>query len=144
MRVHDVLVHKGSSVATISPDATIADVLDSLARHGIGALVVTGTGTSVEGIISERDIVRALKVHGTDLLGMPVVDVMRLDVPTCVPDDQISTLARTMTDQRYPHLPVVVDGVLCGIVSLGDVVKSRVDELEAEQHHLVDYLYSSG
>ncbi|HET9649687.1 MAG TPA: CBS domain-containing protein [Microlunatus sp.] len=143
MRVHDVLVHKGSAVATIGPGATVAEVLDSLDQHGIGALVVTSNGTKVEGIISERDIVRALKVHGADLLGMRVVDVMRLDVPTCVPDDQISSLARTMTEKRYPHLPVVVNGVLCGIVSLGDVVKSRVDELETEQNQLVDYLYSA-
>lgn len=143
MRVHDVLVHKGSAVATIEPAATIAEVLDLLAQRGIGALVVTSNGARVEGIISERDIVRALKVHGADLLGMSVVDVMRLDVPTCVPDDQISALARTMTEKRYPHLPVVVDGVLCGIVSLGDVVKSRVDELETEQNQLVDYLYSA-
>lgn len=143
MRVHDVLVHKGSAVATIGPGATVAEVLDSLDQHGIGALVVTSNGTKVEGIISERDIVRALKVHGADLLGMRVGDVMRLDVPTCVPDDQISSLARTMTEKRYPHLPVVVNGVLCGIVSLGDVVKSRVDELETEQNQLVDYLYSA-
>jgi CBS domain-containing protein len=143
MRVHDFLVHKGSAVATIEPGATVAEVLDSLDEHGIGALVVTSDGTRVEGIISERDIVRALKGRGADLLGMSVVDVMRVDVPTCVPDDQISTLARTMTEKRYPHLPVVVNGVLCGIVSLGDVVKSRVDELETEQNQLVDYLYSA-
>ena len=143
MRVHDILVHKGSAVATIEPGATVAEVLDSLARNGIGALVVTGNGTRVEGIISERDIVRALQVHGVDLLGMPVVDVMHVDMPACVPDDQVSNLARTMTEKRYPHLPVVVDGVLCGIVSLGDVVKSRVDELETEQNQLVDYLYSA-
>lgn len=143
MRVHDVLVHKGSAVATIGPRATVAEVLDSLAHHGIGALVVTGDGRTVEGIISERDIVRALHMRGAELLGMAVEEVMRVDVPTCVPDDQISTLARTMTEKRYPHLPVVVDGILGGIVSLGDVVKSRVDELETEQHQLVDYLYSA-
>jgi CBS domain-containing protein len=143
MRVHDVLVHKGSAVVTIGPDATVAEVLDSLARHGIGALVVTRDGRTIGGIISERDIVRALRLRGADLLGMAVAEVMRVDVPTCAPDDQISTLARTMTQRRYPHLPVVVDGVLSGIVSLGDVVKSRVDELETEQNQLVDYLYSS-
>ena len=92
MRVHDILVHKGSAVATIEPGATVAEVLDSLARNGIGALVVTGNGTRVEGIISERDIVRALQVHGADLLGMPVVDVMHVDMPACVPDDQVSNL----------------------------------------------------
>lgn len=142
MRVHDVLVRKGSAVATIGPAATVAEVLDSLARHGIGALVVTSDGQTVEGIISDRDIVRALKERGADLLGAAVGEVMRADVPTCIPDDQISTLARTMTEKRYPHLPVVVDGVLSGIVSLGDVVKSRVDELETEQNQLVEYLYS--
>jgi CBS domain-containing protein len=143
MRVHDVLVHKGSAVVTIGPDATIAEALDSLAQHGIGALVVTRDGQTIGGIISERDIVRALRLRGADLLGIVVGEVMRVDVPTCAPDDQISTLARPMTQKRYPHLPVVVDGVLGGIVSIGDVVKSRVDELETEQSQLVDYLYSA-
>ena len=142
MRVHDVLNHKGSAVVTIEPGATIAEVLDSLAKNGIGSLVVTGDGKTVEGIVSERDIVRALNVRGTDLLGTAVRNVMRTDVLTCAPNDQISTLARTMTEKRYPHLPVMVDGVLSGIVSIGDVVKSRVDELETEHDQLIDYLYS--
>jgi CBS domain-containing protein len=143
MRVHDVLIHKGSAVATIGPGATVAEVLDALDKNGIGALVVTSDGESIEGIISERDIVRALNVRGADLLGMVVRDVMRVDVHTCAPTDQISTLAKTMTEKRFPHLPVVVDGVLSGIVSIGDVVKSRVDELETEHDQLVDYLYSA-
>jgi CBS domain-containing protein len=143
MRVHDVLIHKGSAVATIAPGATVAEALDSLDKNGIGALVVTSDGKTIEGIISERDIVRALNVRRADLLGMAVREVMRADVPTCVPSDLISTLARTMTEKRFPHLPVVVDGVLSGIVSIGDVVKSRVDELETEHDQLIDYLYSA-
>jgi CBS domain-containing protein len=142
MRVQDVLIHKGSAVAAIEPGATIAEVLNSLDKNGIGALVVTSDGKTIEGIVSERDIVRALNRRGTDLLNTAVREVMRVDVHTCVPDDQISTLARTMTEKRLPHLPVVVDGVLAGIVSIGDVVKSRVDELEIEHDQLIDYLYS--
>ena len=143
MRVYDVLIHKGSAVATIRPGATVAEVLDSLDKNGIGALVVTSDGKTIEGIISERDIVRALNVRGAGLLTMAAREVMRIDVHTCVPTDQISTLARTMTEKRFPHLPVVVDGVLSGIVSIGDVVKSRVDELETEHDQLIDYLYSA-
>jgi CBS domain-containing protein len=85
MRVHDVLIHKGSAVATIAPGATVAEALDSLDKNGIGALVVTSDGKTIEGIISERDIVRALNVRRADLLGMAVREVMRADVPTCVP-----------------------------------------------------------
>ena len=143
MRVKDVLVHKGAAVATVDPGATVADVIASLAKHGVGALVVTSDGRSIEGIISERDVVRALNLLGADLLAMAVREIMRVDVHTCVPTDQVSTLARTMTDKRFPHMPVVVDGVLSGIVSIGDVVKSRLDELETEHDQLIGYISSA-
>jgi Predicted signal-transduction protein containing cAMP-binding and CBS domains len=143
MRVKDVLVHKGAAVATVDPGATVADVIASLAKHGVGALVVTSDGRSIEGIISERDVVRALNLLGADLLAMAVREIMRVDVHTCVPTDQVSTLARTMTDKRFPHMPVVVDGALSGIVSIGDVVKSRLDELETEHDQLIGYIFSA-
>lgn len=143
MRVKDVLVHKGAAVATVDPGATVADVIASLAKHGVGALVVTSDGRSIEGIISERDVVRALNLLGADLLAMAVREIMRVDVHTCVPTDQVSTLARTMTDKRFPHMPVVVDGALSGIVSIGDVVKSRLDELETEHDQLIGYITSA-
>lgn len=143
MRVKDVLVHKGAAVATVDPGATVADVIASLAKHGVGALVVTSDGRSIEGIISERDVVRALNLLGADLLAMAVREIMRVDVHTCVPTDQVSALARTMTDKRFPHMPVVVDGALSGIVSIGDVVKSRLDELETEHDQLIGYIFSA-
>ena len=140
MRVKDILDHKGAAVATVGPDASVADLVASLADHGVGALVVTADGRRIEGIVSERDVVRALHRFGPDLLGMPVRQIMTANVHTCVPTDEVRALARTMTDRRFRHMPVAVDGALAGIVTLGDVVKSRVDELETEHDQLVGYI----
>lgn len=140
MRVTDVLAHKGSTVMTVPPGATIATAVDLLTRYSVGALVVTGDGHGIRGIISERDVVRALHARGAALLDMTVAEIMTVAVTTCVPQDEISSLARTMTDLRFRHLPVVVDGVLAGIVTIGDVVKSRIDELETEHDQLVGYI----
>jgi CBS domain-containing protein len=143
MRVKDVLAHKGVAVATIEPDATVAEVIASLAKHGVGALVVSSDGQTIGGIISERDIVRALNTFGVDLLGMAVREIMTADVHTCIPTDEVRALALTMTDKRFRHMPVTVDGALSGIVSIGDLVKSRVDELETEHDQLVEYISSA-
>jgi CBS domain-containing protein len=143
MRVADVLRHKGSMVATVDPGATVAQVIGSLASHNVGALVVTDDGRSVHGIVSERDVVRALHTHGALLLSMVVSQIMTADVTTCVPGDDISLLARTMTDRRFRHMPVVVDGTLIGIVTIGDLVKGRIDELETEHDQLVGYISST-
>jgi CBS domain-containing protein len=140
MRVKEVLAHKGAAVATVGPSATVADVVAALAEHGVGALVVTRDGRRIEGIVSERDIVRGLNRLGADLLDMPVSRIMTSDVHTCCPTDEIRALAVTMTERRFRHMPVALDGVLAGIVTLGDVVKSRVDELETEHDHLVEYI----
>jgi CBS domain-containing protein len=140
MRVKDVLASKGSAVATIAPNASITQVLTLLAEHKIGALVVTEDGTSVTGIVSERDIVRALDTQGAALLEQPVSSIMTVGVQTCGPVDEIRELARTMTDGRFRHMPVVVDGALAGIVTIGDIVKHRIDELEVEKSQLVDYI----
>lgn len=140
MRVKDVLASKGSAVATIAPDAPIAQVLAALAEHKIGALVVTEDGTGVSGIVSERDIVRALNTQGGGLLEQPVSTIMTVGVHTCGPLDEIRDLARTMTDGRFRHMPVVVDGALAGIVTIGDIVKNRMDELETEKSQLVHYI----
>lgn len=144
MRVKDVLARKGATVATIGPGAAVSAVIAALAEHGIGALVVSSDGKCIEGIVSERDVVRALNTHGAALLGMRVRQIMTADVHTCVPTDEIRTLALTMTDMRFRHMPVAANGVLSGIVTLGDVVKSRVDELETEHEQMVDYISSSG
>jgi len=143
MRVKDVLAIKGTSVATIGPGATVADAIAALARHGVGALVVTTDGRGIEGIISERDVVRGLNNLGSTLLGAAVREIMTADVHTCEPADEVRSLAKTMTDKHFRHMPVLVDGALAGIMSIGDVVKSRVDELETEHAQLVGYISAS-
>ena len=144
MHVKDILAHKGPAVVTIQPDAAVADVVASLAQHRIGALVVTSDGRTIEGIVSERDVVKALNTFGTELLHMAVREIMTADVHTCVPADEVRSLARTMTERRFRHMPVVVDGALSGIVTIGDIVKGRVDELETEHEQLMDYISSAG
>jgi CBS domain-containing protein len=106
----------------------------------VGALVVSGDGRRIEGIVSERDVVRALHSRGADLLTTPVREIMTANVLTCGPGDEIRSLARTMTDRRFRHMPVEIDGVLSGIVTIGDVVKGRLDELETEHNQLMGYI----
>ena len=144
MHVKEILAHKGPAVVTIAPGASVARVVAMLAEHRIGALVVTSDGRRIEGIVSERDVVRALNAFGADLLGMAVREIMTADVHTCVPADEVRSLARTMTDKRFRHMPVVIDGALSGIVTIGDIVKGRVDELETEHEQLMDYISSAG
>jgi CBS domain-containing protein len=143
VRISNLLDAKGSSVSTIGPDGRVADVVAELARHGIGALVVSSDGTHIEGIVSERDVVRRLHQMGGDLLDQPVSSIMTSTVRTCSPDDDIESLIVTMTEHRIRHVPVVHEGgVLAGIVSIGDVVKSRMDELEQDRKALVNYINS--
>jgi len=144
MHVKEILAHKGPAVVTIGPGAAVADVVASLAQHRIGALVVTSDGRTIEGIVSERDVVNALNTFGAELLHMAVREIMTADVHTCVPADEVRSLARTMTERRFRHMPVVVDGALSGIVTIGDIVKGRVDELETEHEQLMDYISSAG
>ena len=143
MRVKDVLAHKSPGVATIEPGQSVAEVVAALARHGVGALVVSSDGLTIEGIISERDVVRALNSIGPKLLQTPVREIMTVNVHTCVPTDEVALLARTMTDKRFRHMPVTIDGALSGILSIGDLVKSRMDEMETEHDQLVDYISSA-
>jgi CBS domain-containing protein len=140
MRINSILNHKGDDVATVAPDSTVADAVRALVDHGIGSLVVSSDGQTVEGILSERDIVRALSAHGAGTLDDPVNRLMSGDVVTCTREDTVDSLMATMTDKRVRHVPVVEDGVLAGIISIGDVVKHRVDELESETRHLKDYI----
>lgn len=144
MRVKDILAKKGGGVATVDPDATIGEAVALLRRHRIGALVVSVDGASIDGILSERDVVGALATMGAGLLTAAVRQIMTSQVLTCEPGDELRTLAITMTDKRFRHMPVTVDGRLAGIVSIGDVVKHRVDELQTEHDQLVDYISSSG
>lgn len=140
MKVAAVLKEKGDTVVTANPDDTIAAVADILKRKGIGAVVVTGAGGAVAGILSERDIVRAIPEKGADLLGSRAADLMTRDVVTCTPDTDIDEVRKLMTEGRFRHIPVLAEGKLAGIVSVGDVVKQRLDDLEAEAGALRSYI----
>ena len=144
MQVRDLLRHKGRGVATVSPEVTVADLLSRLAENNVGAMVVTSQSGSVRGIVSERDVVRALHRTGSSLLTEPVSSIMTSAVTTTTPDDSVESLARIMTESRIRHLPVIEDGRLAGIVSIGDVVKNRIDQLESERESLIGYIQSSG
>ena len=141
MKINDVLRGKGNQVVTISPEATVTELLALLAEHNIGAVVVSTDGSAVNGIVSERDIVRLW--NGTPDAGdVRVSAIMTAEVATCAPDEPIDDLMRLMTDRRIRHVPVVVDGALAGLVSIGDVVKSRIGELEFEREQLSNYITS--
>jgi CBS domain-containing protein len=141
VKIKDVLRGKGNQVVTISPEATVTELLALLAEHNIGAVVVSADGSSVDGIVSERDIVRLW--NGTPDAGeVRVSAIMTAEVRTATPDDLIDNLMRLMTEHRIRHVPVVVDGSLAGLVSIGDVVKSRIGELEFEREQLSNYITS--
>jgi CBS domain-containing protein len=142
MLVGQILAAKGSKVVSTRPDATIAEVAKLLRRERIGAVVVVEAG-ALCGIISERDLARGLADHGNELLEMKVGQLMTREVVTCVPEDHLDHLMRSMTEGRFRHLPVLGDGEMVGIISIGDVVKHRVDELEHETHQLQDYIAGS-
>jgi len=143
--VSDLIRRKGSSVASAPPDTTVAALLDLLAEHGIGAVVVSTDGSTVAGIVSERDVVRALRSAGPALLDAPITEVMTADVVVSAPGDTVENLMRLMTERRIRHVPVVAaGGRMAGIISIGDVVKSRIDELEADRDQLIDYIQSGG
>jgi CBS domain-containing protein len=140
VQISQLLRRKGHEVATIESTASVRDALSVLAEKGIGALVVSSDGRRIDGIVSERDVARGLHTRGAGLLAEPVSSVMTAQVHTCPPHASVHDLAQTMTDHRVPHVPVVDDGALVGIVSIGDVVKARLDELEEERAQLVDYI----
>jgi CBS domain-containing protein len=143
MRIHDILTAKSSpEVVTIGPDATVRELVALLAEHNIGALVVSADGATVAGIVSERDVVRRLG-QDTGVLDAPVADIMTGDVRTCSGDDDVTDLMRVMTEHRIRHLPVVNGGRLTGIISIGDVVKHRIGELEFERDQLDHYVHQT-
>lgn len=140
MRVSALLDAKGTSVLTIQPTATVAEAVATLCEHRVGALVVSADGTRIEGIVSERDVVRRLNdLHGA-LPNERVTAIMSSEVHTCAPGDDVESVMATMTGQRVRHVPVVSDGVLAGIVSIGDVVKARMEELQTDRDRLVEYI----
>jgi CBS domain-containing protein len=143
MNVESILRNKGRTVATIVPDASIAAATAKLRQHGIGALVVSGDGAAIAGIVSERDIVAALADHGAAALAMRVSEIMSRQVVTCRNEDLVADLAALMTERRIRHLPVVENGKLAGIVSIGDVVKHRIDEVVEEAVSMREFIASA-
>jgi CBS domain-containing protein len=140
VRISTLLANKGSAVTTIRGDATVADAVDELSRHHVGALVVSDDGHTIDGIVSERDVVRTICERGATVLADLVSSIMSSTVYTCSPEDDTESLMRTMTERRFRHVPVVEGGRLCGIVSIGDVVKDRIEELEKNKTELIEYI----
>jgi CBS domain-containing protein len=140
VQISTLLAGKGTAVDTIRGDATVDQAVAELARHGIGALVVSSDAQRIEGIVSERDVVRKLHEFGDELLRRSVASIMSSKVYSCSPDDDTDLLMSIMTDRRIRHVPVVKDGILAGIVSIGDVVKSRIGDLEKDRAELFDYI----
>lgn len=140
MLADQILDVKGREVATVAPDVTIAQAVADLASHNVGALVVSSDGSTVEGIISERDIVRHLAAEGTAVLERRVRELMATEVATCDGHEDSEKIMDTMTSGRFRHMPVLADGKLSGIISIGDVVKVRIDELATEAEQLVGYI----
>lgn len=142
MNVQSIVEGKGADVATIHGDASLADAAALLRDRNVGALVVSADGVTIAGLVSERDVVRAAAAHGASALGRSVSSVMSAKVRTCRPADSVQRLMESMTEHRIRHLPVVDDaGRLCGIVSIGDVVKARLGELEGDNQALAEYLH---
>ena len=143
MKINDVIKAKPShDVVTIGPDATVRELIALLAEHNVGALVVSDDGERVTGIVSERDVVRRLHADA-GVLDTAVREIMTAEVRTCAGDDGLTDLMQTMTEHRIRHVPVVADGRLTGIISIGDVVKNRIGELEFERDQLDSYVHQT-
>ena len=140
MTIASVLRKKGNDVISVSPETLAVEVARLITSRRIGAVLVRGPDGQVQGIVSERDIVRHLQTDGAALLQAPVAQIMTVEVHTCSPEDHIEELAEAMTERRIRHVPVVADGRLHAIVSIGDVVKNRIDALQAERDQLRDYI----
>jgi CBS domain-containing protein len=143
MTVSTILAAKGGDVVTIEPTATLAAAAALLASRRIGALVVLGAGDRVAGILSERDIVHAIAEHGRQVLDSPLSQAMTREVATCAPDDAISSIMEKMTNGKFRHMPVLDGGRLGGIVSIGDIVKQRVGEMQNESDAMRDYIQTA-
>ena len=140
MRITEVVRRKGGTVVTISSERSVRELLGLLAEHRIGALVVSDDGERVDGIVSERDVVRRLHAEGDAVLDRTVGAIMTAEVHTCGPADTVDGLMAVMTEERIRHVPFLVDGRLAGIVSIGDVVKHRLAEVQDERDHLTAYI----
>ncbi len=140
MKVHMILEGKGRGVITTPPDSMIETAIGTMKTKRIGALVVTGDDVKILGIITERDVLLGLAEHGAGILPMSVAEIMSSPVKSCAPDADIQEVMAEMTRRRFRHMPVLEDGKLCGMISIGDVVKNRLEELESETSVLRDYI----
>jgi CBS domain-containing protein len=140
MLVSDLLQDKGFAVATITGQATVGAAVTDMTRHRVGALVVSPDGRTIDGIVSERDIVTSLSELNTQFLDQPVASIMSSRVHVCSPMDDVEAIMNLMTEQRVRHVPVVEGAMLCGIISIGDVVKSRIAVLEKDRNELMEYI----
>ena len=144
MLISDLLRRKGADVITVTPDTSVRDLVALLTDRSIGAAVVSRDGVHVEGIVSERDIVNSLAARGAAVLSEHLELIMTQQVQTCTLDAKVDDLMRVMTEHRVRHVPVVVDDALRGLISIGDIVKSRMDQLELERDALRGYISSGG
>ncbi len=142
MKVHQILQAKGREVASMTGDASVADAVKLLGERRIGALVVVDASGNLEGILSERDVVKAMATHGMDMSGRKVRDLMTSEVQTCKPADDVNSVMARMTAGRFRHVPVLDGGELAGVISIGDAVKARMEELEHEREALEHYIVS--
>lgn len=141
MVIQSILTAKGTDVATTTSTATVREAVLTMRELGISALVVSDTDRRIDGIVSDRGIIRALADRGTDIMDKPVTEVMTREVITCTPDDHITSVMNLMTERRIRHVPVADgEGRLAGLVSIGDVVKYRIDEIKDEAEHMRDYI----
>ncbi|MFN4143043.1 CBS domain-containing protein [Aestuariivirga sp.] len=144
MAVAHILRQKGSAVITVSPEDNVQTIVDTLARHRIGAVVVVDGSGAISGIVSERDVVRAMAGSGAGVLNRKAREIMTAKVRTCSPSDSEAELMQLMTENRIRHLPVVANGKLAGMVSIGDVVKLRIESIEREAEEMKTYIASAG
>lgn len=143
MKISEVIAGKASQdVVTVSPDASVRDLIALLSEHNIGAVVVSADGSAVDGIVSERDVVRKLN-GGDSVLDNTVSAIMTSSVQSVTPGASLDETRRLMTDNRFRHVPVVEDGRLCGIISIGDVVKAHIDQIEFERDQLDSYVHQT-
>lgn len=143
MRISDILQSKSlRDVVTIRPDAGVRELLATLAEHNIGAVVVSADGATLDGIVSERDVVRHLHSDGT-VINNVVSAIMTAEVRTCSPEDDLDEVMQVMTEGRFRHIPVAADGAVVGIVSIGDMVKHKIDQLQFERDQLDNYVHQS-
>ena len=142
MKVSTILTHKGDKVVTLEGDTSLEDAVKSLARHRIGAMVILDAQERIAGVFSERDAVRALAEEGADAMLRPISDLMTRKVISCSREDTLDQVLEQMTQGRFRHLPVVEGGRLCGIISIGDVVKLKIASTESEAEALREYISS--